>query len=342
MSIKRSVDGGLNSTSNDFSRRDILILSAGAVAVSTTAFCGTAQAAGETEHHGLSAFGDLELSGRFQTSEIRQSRRPEGRHLQPARRRRHGDLQLVQRLHPQGRSRDRHGAGVRRADVARRPTSPTRSMPMPPTRSRSRPIGRVYKFHLRDGITFHDGSPIKAEDVAFSLTTLKTKGHPAIGNLLRDMETAETEGDRVVVVRFATKPRAQRAAHGRQPADLVEGLLLEAGLRRNLDGAAARLRSLQGRQVRAGPLTWNSNASRIGGARSCRSCAVSTISTCCTTTITATAIPRSKASPPRATRSARSSRRGSGRRATTSRRSRTAASSARPSPTTAPPACKPG
>ena len=42
--------------------------------------------------------------------------------------------------------------------------------------------GRVYKFRLRDGITFHDGSPIKAEDVAFSLTTLKTKGHPAIGN----------------------------------------------------------------------------------------------------------------------------------------------------------------
>ncbi len=63
--------------------------------------------------------------------------------------------------------------------------------------------GRVYKFHLRDGITFHDGSPIKAEDVAFSLTTLKTKGHPAIGSLLRDMEAAEAEGDRVVIVRFA-------------------------------------------------------------------------------------------------------------------------------------------
>ena len=70
--------------------------------------------------------------------------------------------------------------------------------------------GRVYKFHLRDGITFHDGSPIKAEDVAFSLTTLKTKGHPAIGNLLRDMESAETEGDRVVVVKFA--PNRARSA----------------------------------------------------------------------------------------------------------------------------------
>ena len=70
--------------------------------------------------------------------------------------------------------------------------------------------GRIYKFRLRNGITFHDGSPIKAEDVAFSLTTLKTKGHPAIGNLLRDMEAAETEGDRIVVVRFA--PNRARSA----------------------------------------------------------------------------------------------------------------------------------
>ena len=70
--------------------------------------------------------------------------------------------------------------------------------------------GRVYKFQLRDGVNFHDGSPIKAEDVAFSLTTLKTKGHPAIGSLLRDMEAAETEGDRVVVVQFA--PNRGRSA----------------------------------------------------------------------------------------------------------------------------------
>jgi microcin C transport system substrate-binding protein len=70
--------------------------------------------------------------------------------------------------------------------------------------------GRTYKFRLRNGIIFHDGSPITAEDVAFSLTTLKTKGHPAIGNLLRDMEAAEAEGDRIVVVRFA--PNRARSA----------------------------------------------------------------------------------------------------------------------------------
>src|SRR3954462_2554766 len=69
---------------------------------------------------------------------------------------------------------------------------------------------RVYKFHLRDGVTFHDGSPITAEDVAFSLTMLKTKGHPAIGNLLRSMNSAEAEGDRVVVGKFA--PGRSRSA----------------------------------------------------------------------------------------------------------------------------------
>ena len=70
--------------------------------------------------------------------------------------------------------------------------------------------GLIYKFHLRDGITFHDGTPIKAEDVAFSLDTLKTKGHPAIGNLLRDMDSVEAEGDRDVVVKF--KPNRARSA----------------------------------------------------------------------------------------------------------------------------------
>ena len=39
---------------------------------------------------------------------------------------------------------------------------------------------------------------------------MKTKGHPAIGNLLRGMESAETDGDRVVVVKFA--PNRSRSA----------------------------------------------------------------------------------------------------------------------------------
>ena len=64
---------------------------------------------------------------------------------------------------------------------------------------------RTYRFKLRDGIKFHDGSPITAADVAFSLTTLKEKGHPNIAMLLRDMEAAEADGDRVAVIRFSAQ-----------------------------------------------------------------------------------------------------------------------------------------
>jgi microcin C transport system substrate-binding protein len=58
MSVKRSVNSGFDSTSTELSRRDILILGAGAVAVSSAAFALPALAS-DTEHHGLSAFGDL-------------------------------------------------------------------------------------------------------------------------------------------------------------------------------------------------------------------------------------------------------------------------------------------
>ena len=68
--------------------------------------------------------------------------------------------------------------------------------------------GTTYRFRLRDGLTFHDGSPITAADVAFSLSILKEKGHPNIGIVLRDMDAAEAEGDRIVVLRF--KPTRAR------------------------------------------------------------------------------------------------------------------------------------
>src|SRR5262245_31364350 len=38
--------------------------------------------------------------------------------------------------------------------------------------------GLTYRFLMRPGITFHDGSPLTAHDVAFSLKILKDKGHP--------------------------------------------------------------------------------------------------------------------------------------------------------------------
>lgn len=67
------------------------------------------------------------------------------------------------------------------------------------------PDGLIYRFFLRPEARFHDGSRILADDVVFSLATLKEKGHPIIHQLLRDMTAAEAAGEDVVVVHFAAK-----------------------------------------------------------------------------------------------------------------------------------------
>ena len=63
--------------------------------------------------------------------------------------------------------------------------------------------GLTYRFLMRPGIKFHDGSPLTAHDVAFSLKILKEKGHPIAQQLLRDLVDAEASDDANVLVRFA-------------------------------------------------------------------------------------------------------------------------------------------
>jgi microcin C transport system substrate-binding protein len=65
------------------------------------------------------------------------------------------------------------------------------------------PAGLCYRFLLRPGIKFHDGSVITANDVAFSLELLKNKGHPIIQQLLRDFIGAEAPNEATVEARFA-------------------------------------------------------------------------------------------------------------------------------------------
>jgi microcin C transport system substrate-binding protein len=62
-----------------------------------------------------------------------------------------------------------------------------------------------YRFTLRPEARFHDGSKLTAHDAAFSLTTLKTKGHPLILQQMRDMVKAEALDDATLVISFAEK-----------------------------------------------------------------------------------------------------------------------------------------
>jgi microcin C transport system substrate-binding protein len=65
--------------------------------------------------------------------------------------------------------------------------------------------GLSYRFTLRPEARFHDGSRLTAKDAAFSLTTLKTKGHPIITQQMRDMVSAEATDDATLLVTFAAK-----------------------------------------------------------------------------------------------------------------------------------------
>jgi microcin C transport system substrate-binding protein len=63
---------------------------------------------------------------------------------------------------------------------------------------------RTYRLRLRPEARFHDGSPVTAEDVAWTLTTLKKEGHPLISQSLRLLESATAEEAGVVTIRLAS------------------------------------------------------------------------------------------------------------------------------------------
>jgi len=58
-------------------------------------------------------------------------------------------------------------------------------------------------FTLRPEARFHDGTPITADDVVFSLETLKTKGHPFFRAYYASVRSVEKIGERKVKFAFA-------------------------------------------------------------------------------------------------------------------------------------------
>ncbi len=59
------------------------------------------------------------------------------------------------------------------------------------------------RFFLRDEPRFHDGSPLTAEDVAFSIGVLKEKGHPTTRLPLAEVKDVQAASPKELLVRFS-------------------------------------------------------------------------------------------------------------------------------------------
>ncbi|MGJ3265651.1 MAG: extracellular solute-binding protein [Salinarimonas sp.] len=62
--------------------------------------------------------------------------------------------------------------------------------------------GTVFRFRLRPEARFHDGTPLTAADVAWSIETLKQEGHNVLRLILREVESVAALEEHLVEVRF--------------------------------------------------------------------------------------------------------------------------------------------
>jgi microcin C transport system substrate-binding protein len=189
---------------SDLTRRGTLVLGAGALA-SMVAGRGSAQE--EPERHGISAFGDLKYPPDFKHFDYVDVDAPKGgmfSHIGPTRAFNQSSLTFNSLNSYILKGDAAQGMELTFATLmARALDEPDSFYGLAARAVRISPDGLTYRFLMRPGITFNDGSPITAHDVAFSLKILKDKGHPIAQQLLRDVAGAEATDDATAVVRFA-------------------------------------------------------------------------------------------------------------------------------------------
>jgi microcin C transport system substrate-binding protein len=190
------------------SRRHVLGLGAGLL--SATQFrAATAAAESEAGVHGISVFGDLKYPSDFGHFDYVNTAAPKG-----------GLFSLIPSVRAFNQSFFTFnslnayilkGEGAQGMDMtfatlmARAGDEPDAMYGFAAKSVQISPDKLVYRFTVRPEARFHDGSKLTAQDVAYSLTVLKEKGHPLIVVQLRDMVKAEAPDDATVVVTFAEK-----------------------------------------------------------------------------------------------------------------------------------------
>jgi microcin C transport system substrate-binding protein len=188
----------------EFSRRHVLALGVGAL--SATRFRSAAADTG-TEMHGISVFGDLKYPADFPHFDYVNVAAPKGGlfSLIPSNRAYNQSFFTFNSLN----SYILKGEGAQGMDMTfvplmtRANDEPDAMYGLAAKSVRISPDKLVYRFTMRPEARFHDGSKLTAQDVAFSLTALKEKGHPLLVVQLRDMLKAEAPDDATVVVTFA-------------------------------------------------------------------------------------------------------------------------------------------
>jgi microcin C transport system substrate-binding protein len=190
-------------------RRRVIQLSAGALAGLGTprASLFSARAQGLVESHGLSAFGDLAYPPDFPHFNYVNPDAPKGGTFSQI-----GPDQLYNQNFLTFNSLNTF---ILKGDAAqgmemtfaplmvRSGDEPDAMYGLAAAKVRRAADGLTYQFVIRPEAKFHDGTKLTAHDVAFSLNILKEKGHPLIGQSLRDFTGAEANDDTTVTARFA-------------------------------------------------------------------------------------------------------------------------------------------
>jgi len=190
-------------------RRNVLALGAGVLALAPARRAAAIEAGGEIETHGLSAFGDLKYPADFAHLDYADPHAPKGgmfSQVGPERQYNQSFLTFNSLNSYILKGDGAQGMELTFASLmARAADEPDAVYGLAARAVRISPDRRTYKFLLREAARFHDGSPLTAHDAAFSLTTLKAKGHPIIRQFLRDFEGAQAADAATLVVRFADK-----------------------------------------------------------------------------------------------------------------------------------------
>ena len=190
-----------------FSRRHVLGLGAGALSAALLRPASAVDVSANV--HGLSVFGDLKYPADFQHFDYVNVSAPKG-----------GTFSLIPSVRAYNQSYQTFnslnayilkGDGAQGMDMtfaplmARANDEPDAMYGLVAKSVQISADKLTYRFTIRPEAKFHDGSKLTAHDAAFSLTTLKAKGHPLILTQLRDMVKAEAPDDATLVVTFAEK-----------------------------------------------------------------------------------------------------------------------------------------